>query len=255
MKLDSSLLSAVPRLRHGFFNREGGVSQGIYAALNGGTGSNDDPERVAENRRRMARQMGVALEHLLTAFQVHSADVAVASSPWDTASRPRADAIVTRTEGLAIGITAADCGPILFADPNARVIGAAHAGWKGALTGIVESTVGAMESLGADRTNIVAAIGPLIRQHSYEVGNEFVERFIESDAENSLFFVPATREGHAMFDLAGFIRSRLENAGVLIIDDIGIDTYSDPRFFSYRRSVHRKEADYGRHIHAIVLEG
>jgi len=249
------LLSAVPRLRHGFFNREGGVSQGIYAALNGGTGSNDDPERVAENRRRMARQMGVALEHLLTAFQVHSADVAVASSPWDTASRPRADAIVTRTEGLAIGITAADCGPILFADPNARVIGAAHAGWKGALTGIVESTVGAMESLGADRTNIVAAIGPLIRQHSYEVGNEFVERFIESDAENSLFFVPATREGHAMFDLAGFIRSRLENAGVLIIDDIGIDTYSDPRFFSYRRSVHRKEADYGRHIHAIVLEG
>jgi YfiH family protein len=255
MKLDSPLLSAVPRLRHGFFNREGGVSQGIYAALNGGTGSNDDPERVAENRRRMARQMGVALEHLLTAFQVHSADVAVASSPWDTASRPRADAIVTRTEGLAIGITAADCGPILFADPNARVIGAAHAGWKGALTGIVESTVGAMESLGADRTNIVAAIGPLIRQHSYEVGNEFVERFIESDAENSLFFVPATREGHAMFDLAGFIRSRLENAGVLIIDDIGIDTYSDPRFFSYRRSVHRKEADYGRHIHAIVLEG
>jgi len=255
MKLDSPLLSAVPRLRHGFFNREGGVSQGIYAALNGGTGSNDDPERCAENRRRMARQMGVALEHLLTAFQVHSADVAVASSPWDTASRPRADAIVTRTEGLAIGITAADCGPILFADPNARVIGAAHAGWKGALTGIVESTVGAMESLGADRTNIVAAIGPLIRQHSYEVGNEFVERFIESDAENSLFFVPATREGHAMFDLAGFIRSRLENAGVLIIDDIGIDTYSDPRFFSYRRSVHRKEADYGRHIHAIVLEG
>jgi YfiH family protein len=255
MKLDSPLLSAVPRLRHGFFNREGGVSQGIYAALNGGTGSNDDPEKVAENRRRMARQMGVALEHLLTAFQVHSADVAVASSPWDTASRPRADAIVTRTEGLAIGITAADCGPILFADPNARVIGAAHAGWKGALTGIVESTVGAMESLGADRTNIVAAIGPLIRQHSYEVGNEFVERFIESDAENSLFFVPATREGHAMFDLAGFIRSRLENAGVLIIDDIGIDTYSDPRFFSYRRSVHRKEADYGRHIHAIVLEG
>jgi len=255
MKLESPLLSAVPRLRHGFFNREGGVSQGIYAALNGGTGSNDDPEKVAENRRRMARQMGVALEHLLTAFQVHSADVAVASSPWDTASRPRADAIVTRTEGLAIGITAADCGPILFADPNARVIGAAHAGWKGALTGIVESTVGAMESLGADRTNIVAAIGPLIRQHSYEVGNEFVERFIESDAENSLFFVPATREGHAMFDLAGFIRSRLENAGVLIIDDIGIDTYSDPRFFSYRRSVHRKEADYGRHIHAIVLEG
>jgi polyphenol oxidase len=254
MKLNSPLLSAVPRLRHAFFSRDGGVSEGIYAGLNGGIGSNDDPAKVAENRRRMAQQMGVPLEHLLTAFQIHSPDVAVASTPWDTASRPRADAIVTRTEGLAIGITAADCGPILFVDPNARVIGAAHAGWKGALTGIVESTVDAMEKLGADRTNILAAIGPLIRQYSYEVSNEFVERFIEADVENSLFFLPAAREGHAMFDLAGFIRTRLENAGVLVIDDIGIDTYSDQRFFSYRRSVHRKEQDYGRHVHAIVLE-
>jgi polyphenol oxidase len=254
MKLDSPLLSAVPRLRHAFFSRHGGVSEGIYAGLNGGIGSNDDPARVAENRRRMAQHLGVPREHLLTAFQIHSPDVAVASAPWDTASRPRADAIVTRTEGLAIGITAADCGPILLVDPNARVIGAAHAGWKGALSGIVESTVDAMEKLGADRTNILAAIGPLIRQYSYEVGNEFVERFIEADAENSLFFVPAAREGHAMFDLAGFIRARLENAGVLVIDDIGIDTYSDQRFFSYRRSVHRKEQDYGRHVHAIVLE-
>jgi purine-nucleoside/S-methyl-5'-thioadenosine phosphorylase / adenosine deaminase len=254
MKLDSPLLSAVPRLRHAFFSRHGGVSEGIYAGLNGGIGSNDDPARVAENRRRMAQHLGVPREHLLTAFQLHSPDVAVASAAWDTASRPRADAIVTRTEGLAIGITAADCGPILLVDPNARVIGAAHAGWKGALSGIVESTVDAMEKLGADRTNILAAIGPLIRQYSYEVGNEFVERFIEADAENSLFFVPAAREGHAMFDLAGFIRARLENAGVLAIDDIGIDTYSDQRFFSYRRSVHRKEQDYGRHVHAIVLE-
>ena len=254
MKLDSPLLSAVPRLRHAFFSRDGGVSEGIYAGLNGGIGSNDDPARVAENRRRMAQYLGVPREHLLTAFQIHSPDVAVASAPWDAASRPRADAIVTRTEGLAIGITAADCGPILLVDPNARVIGAAHAGWKGALTGIVESTVEAMEKLGADRTNILATIGPLIRQYSYEVGNEFVERFIEADAENSLFFVPAAREGHAMFDLAGFIRTRLENAGVLVIDDTGIDTYSDQRFFSYRRSVHRKEQDYGRHVHAIVLE-
>ena len=255
MKLDSPLLSAVPRLRHGFFNREGGVSQGIYAALNGGTGSNDDPERVAENRRRMARQMGVALEHLLTAFQVHSADVAVASSPWDTASRPRADAIVTRTEGLAIGVTAADCGPVLFADPAARVIGAAHAGWKGALGGVVESTIDAMEKLGADRSGIVAAIGPLIRQPSYEVGSEFVERFLDADAENGVFFIPSNRAGHSMFDLAGFIRLRLENAGVLMIDDIGVDTYADERFYSYRRSVHRKEPDYGRHVHAIALTG
>ncbi|HLX13771.1 MAG TPA: peptidoglycan editing factor PgeF [Bradyrhizobium sp.] len=254
MTLDSSLLAAVPGLRHAFFSRDGGVSDGIYASLNGGIGSNDDPAKVVENRRRMAAHMGVAPEHLLTVFQIHSGDVAVASAPWDASARPRADAIVTRTEGLAIGVTAADCGPILFVDPNARVIGAAHAGWKGALTGIVESTVEAMEGLGAERANIVAAVGPLIRQHSYEVGDEFVERFLQVDAENALFFLPAAREGHAMFDLAGFIRQRLENAGVLVVDDIGVDTYSDPRCFSYRRSVHRKEPDYGRHVHAIVLE-
>jgi hypothetical protein len=201
----------------------------------------------------MAQQMGVAAAHFLSVHQTHSPDVVVASGPWPGGSRPRADAIVTRTEGLAIGASAADCGPILFADPKARVIGAAHAGWKGALTGIVESTVGAMEKLGADRNGIVAAIGPLIRQPSYEVGGEFVERFIEADAENGVFFIPSAREGHAMFDLAGYIRMRLENAGVLMIDDIGLDTYSDDRFFSYRRSVHRQEPDYGRHVHAIAL--
>jgi YfiH family protein len=254
MKLGSALLSAIPGLRHAFFTREGGVSGGIYAGLNGGTGSNDDPANVMENRRRMAQQMGVTPEHFLTLFQTHSPDAVVASGPWENASRPRADAIVTRTEGLSIGVTAADCGPILFVDPNARVIGAAHAGWKGALTGVLESTVAAMEKLGAERSGIVAAIGPLIRQHSYEVGSEFVERFIAADSENALFFIPSTREGHAMFDLAGFIRMRLENAGVLMIDDLGVDTYADDRFFSYRRSVHRKEPDYGRHVHAIALE-
>ena len=255
MKLGSPLLSAVPGLRHAFFSRNGGVSGGIYNGLNGGIGSNDDPASVAENRRRMAEQMGVTADHFLTLFQVHSPDVVVTSAPWATSARPRADAIVTRSEGLAIGVTAADCGPILFVDPNARVIGAAHAGWKGALTGIVESTVEAMEKLGAERADIVAVIGPLIRQPSYEVGNEFLERFVDADAENALFFIPAARAGHAMFDLAGFIRRRLENAGVSMIDDIGVDTYSDERFFSYRRSVHRKEPDYGRHVHAIVLEG
>ena len=254
MTLQSSLLAAIPGLHHAFFSREDGVSEGIYAGLNGGIGSKDNPAHVAENRRRMADVLRVPPERFLTVFQIHSPDVAVASNPWDTATRPKADAIVTRTEGLAIGVTAADCGPILFADPTARVIGAAHAGWKGALTGVVEATVEAMEKLGAERASIVAAIGPLIRQPSYEVGNEFVERFIEADAENSLYFLPGAREGHAMFDLAGFIRRRLENAGVLVIDDTGIDTYSDERFFSYRRSVHRKETDYGRHVHAIVLE-
>ena len=254
MMTASPLLSAIPGLRHAFFTREGGISGGIYAGLNGGLGSSDDPASVAENRRRMAQQMGVSPEHFLSVWQVHSPDAVVATGPWEGASRPRADAMVTRTEGLAIGVTAADCGPILFVDPNARVIGAAHAGWKGALTGILETTVDAMEKLGAERSGIVAAIGPLIRQHSYEVGGEFVERFVEADAENALFFMPSTREGHAMFDLAGFIRTRLENAGVLMIDDTGIDTYSDERFYSYRRSVHRKEPDYGRHVHAIALE-
>jgi YfiH family protein len=254
MTVGSPLLSAIPGLRHAFFTRDGGVSGGIYASLNGGIGSRDDPAHVAENRRRMAEQLGVGPRHFLSVHQTHSSDVVVASGPWPGPSRPMADAIVTRTEGLAIGASAADCGPILLVDPSARVIGAAHAGWKGALTGIVESTVEAMEKLGAERSGIVAAIGPLIRQHSYEVGGEFVERFVDAEAENALFFIPSTRERHAMFDLAGYIRMRLENAGVLMIDDTGLDTYSDERFYSYRRSVHRKEPDYGRHVHAIALE-
>jgi YfiH family protein len=253
MTLGSSLLSAIPGLRHAFFTRDGGVSGGIYAGLNGGLGSNDDPRNVAENRRRMAEQMGVAPHHFLGVHQIHSPDAVVAAGPWAGAARPRADAIVTRTEGLAISVTAADCGPILLVDPNTRVIGAAHAGWKGALTGILESTIEAMEKLGAERDGMVAAIGPMIRQQSYEVGHEFVERFIEAEADNAVFFMPSTREGHSMFDLAGFIRMRLQNAGVLMIDDVGADTYSDERFYSYRRSVHRKEPDYGRHVHAIAL--
>ena len=253
MTFGSSLLAAVPGLRHAFFTREGGVSGGIYEGLNGGLGSRDDPAHVAENRRRMAAQMGVAPEHLLSVHQIHSPDAVVATGPWD-GDKPRADALVTRTEGIAIGVTAADCGPVLFADPAARVIGAAHAGWKGALTGVLESTIVAMEELGAERSGIVAAIGPLIRQHSYEVSSEFVDRFMDADAGNGMFFIPSERSGHSMFDLPGFIRMRLENAGILMIDDIGIDTYSDERFYSYRRSVHRKEPDYGRHVHAIALE-
>jgi hypothetical protein len=253
MTFGSSLLSAIPGVRHAFSTREGGVSGGIYESLNGGLGSRDDPAHVAENRRRMAAQMGVAPELFLSVHQIHSPDVVVVTGPWP-GDKPRADALVTRTEGIAIGVTAADCGPILFVDPAARVIGAAHAGWKGALTGVLESTVAAMEKLGADRSGMLAAIGPLIRQHSYEVGGEFVERFLDADAENAAFFIPSVRDGHAMFDLAGFIRMRLENAGVLMIDDIGVDTYSDERFYSYRRSVHRNEPDYGRHVHAIALE-
>jgi len=253
MMLASSLLAAVPNLRHAFFTREGGVSDGIYASLNGGLGSRDNAEHVRENRARMAAVMNVAPDNFLTAYQVHSPDVAVAEAAWDSATRPHADAIVTRIPDLAIGITTADCGPVLFADPKAGVIGAAHAGWKGALTGVLESTIAAMEKLGAERNGIIAAIGPLIRQHSYEVGAEFVERFTAADPGHAAFFIASERDGHAMFDLAGFIRARLEQAGVLMIDDLGNDTYADDRFFSYRRSVHRKEPDYGRHIHAIAL--
>lgn len=254
MTLSSSLLSAVPGLHHAFFNRDGGVSSGLYASLNGGLGSNDNPAHVIENRRRMAQQLDVAPAYFLTAFQIHSPDVAVATQPWDNASRPRVDAMVTKIPGLAIGVTAADCGPILFADPKARVIGAAHAGWKGAFGGVLENTIHAMENLGAARGDIIAAIGPLIRQQSYEVGAEFVARFTQGDPDNARFFIPSSRADHAMFDLAGYIRQRLERAGVLMIDDIGVDTYADEGFYSYRRSVHRKEADYGRNIHAIVLE-
>lgn len=254
MTFGSSLLSAVPGLRHAFFTREGGVSSGIYASLNGGVGSSDDAAHVTENRRRMAEHLGVAPARFLTVFQIHSPDVAIATAPWDTESRPRADAMVTKIPGLAIGVTAADCGPILFADPAARVIGAAHAGWKGAFGGVLENTIAAMEELGAARGGIIAAIGPLIRQPSYEVGAEFVARFAEADKDNARFFVPSSRADHAMFDLAGYIRQRLERAGILMIDDTGVDTYADERLFSYRRSVHRKEPDYGRNIHAIVLE-
>ena len=255
MTVASSLLASVPGLRHAFFTREGGVSDGIYSALNGGLGSNDDPAKVAENRRRMAEHVGVSADRFLSLHQIHSPDVLIAETPWPSAPRPKGDAMVTRTPGIALGISTADCGPVLFVDPNARVIGGAHAGWKGALTGVLESTIAAMETLGATRSGIIAAIGPLIRQESYEVGNEFVERFLEADANNAVFFIPSVREGHAMFDLAGFIRMRLEAAGILLIDDLGLDTYADERFFSYRRSVHRKEPDYGRHIHAIALEG
>ncbi len=230
------------------------MSEGLYTSLNGGLGSKDDPAHVVENRRRMAQALDAEADRFLTVYQVHSADVAVATQPWDATSRPHADAMVTNTPHLAIGVTAADCGPILFADPQARVIGAAHAGWKGAFSGVLEATIAAMEKLGAARSNIIAAIGPLIRQQSYEVGAEFVARFQEADAANARFFIPSARAGHVMFDLAGYICARLERAGIKAIDDVGICTYADPRFFSYRRSVHRAEPDYGRNIHAIMLD-
>jgi YfiH family protein len=243
-----------PDIRHAFFTREGGVSEGIYASLNGGIGSRDQPDKVRENRTRMAASLGVAPTHLVSCYQIHSPDVIVATQPWTRENAPRADAIVTKTAGLAIGVSTADCGPILFADPEANVIGAAHAGWKGALTGVLEGTIAAMEKLGAARARIRAAIGPLIRQPNYEVGNEFVERFTAADPANKKYFAAATRPGHAMFDLPGYIRSRLERAEIACVEDLGLCTYADEvRFFSFRRTTHRGEPDYGRHINAIAL--
>jgi YfiH family protein len=253
MKVESRLL-ALTGIRHAFFTREGGVSSGIYESLNGGVGSGDDAAHVSENRARMAAALGVTPERFLTVHQIHSPTVVVAETPWSHETRPRADAIVTRLRDLAIGVTTADCGPILFADATAHVIGAAHAGWRGALTGVIEATLDAMERLGAKRRNIRAAIGPMIRQQSYEVGPDLIERFAAEDRASSRFFAPTARGGHAQFDLGGYVATRLERAGVGQIDDLGLCTYADPaRFYSYRRTSHRAEPDYGRHVNAIVL--
>jgi polyphenol oxidase len=241
-------------LRHAFFTREGGVSGGVYASLNGGVGSRDDAGRVAENRARMASALAVEPHRFLTAYQTHSPDVVVAEEPWPGDARPRADAIVTRMASLAIGVSTADCGPILFADADARVIGAAHAGWRGALSGVVETTIAAMERLGATRGRIRAAIGPMIRQDNYEVGPDFIARFAAEDKTSADFFRPVARDGHALFDLAGYIAARLGRAGVEKIEDLRLCTYAEPeRFFSFRRTTHRAEPDYGRHINAIAL--
>jgi|SRR5262245_22725043 len=252
--LQAASLAALAGLRHGFFTRDGGVSGGVYRSLNGGPGSDDAPGNVAENRARMAAALGVRPQCFLTAYQVHSPDVVTIEKPWPPNDRPRADAIVTRTPGLAIGVTTADCGPVLLADAQARVIGAAHAGWRGALTGVLEATIAAMEACGAERAHITAALGPTIRQPNYEVGPEFVARFRTADAANARFFTPSARSDHALFDLAGYIAARLAATGVGRVEDLGHCTYADAaRFFSYRRSTHQREADYGRHVNAIAL--
>jgi YfiH family protein len=201
----------------------------------------------------MAAALGVAPERFITAYQIHSPDVVVAEGPWTRETRPHADGIVTRVPGLAIGVSTADCGPVLLADAQAHIVGAAHAGWRGALTGVIEATVAAMERLGAERARIAAAIGPMIRQPNYEVGPDLLARFRAADRDNERFFAPASREGHALFDLAGYVAAQLDRAGVDRVEDLDICTYADARFFSYRRATHRAEPDYGRHINAIAL--
>lgn len=255
--LQADSLAALANVRHGFFTRAGGVSDGIYASLNGGLGSNDAQANVAENRARMAAALGVVPQHFITCYQIHSPEVVVAEGPWIRETAPRADAVVTRVPGLAVGVTTADCGPLLFADGEAGVVGAAHAGWRGALGGVVEAALAAMERLGARRGRIRAALGPMIRQANYEVGPELAARFCEADPANARFFVPSPqRERHSLFDLPGYIAARLAAAGVGAFEDLGACTYAEPeRFYSYRRSTHWGEPDYGRHVNAIALSG
>jgi polyphenol oxidase len=253
MMIQSPDLSALAGIRHGFFTRKGGVSGGIYASLNGGLGSGDERALVVENRARMAGALGVEASHLVSVHQVHSPDVVHVTAPF-TGERPKADAMVTDVAGLALAIATADCGPILFADPHAKVIGAAHAGWKGAFGGVIEATVTAMEGLGAARSRIIAVLGPTIGPSAYEVGPEFVERLVGQDAGFARFFAASPHAGHAMFDLPAFIAMRAAEAGIGHFVDLGLCTYSDEaRFYSYRRATHRKEADYGRLIAAIAM--
>lgn len=239
-------------VKHGFFGREGGVSSGIYASLNAGTGSNDDPANVLENRRRIAETFGVERDHLVGVHQVHSATAFCITGPFE-GERPQADALITTTPGVAISILTADCTPILFADAKAGVIGAAHAGWRGALGGVIQNTAWLMCEFGADPDNIAAAIGPCIHQSSYEVGPEFEAEFVAADPSFSRFFVPGAGD-RLHFDLPGFCASRLEAAGIRQIETLPLDTYAESkRLHSHRRSVHEKAGDYGRNCSVIML--
>jgi YfiH family protein len=250
-------LAALDGVVHGFFTRRGGVSTGIYEALNCGPGSDDDPAAVAENRRRVTAALGLERAPLVSLHQVHSAEaLTLAAAPDPQAPRARADAMATDRSGFALGILTADCAPVLLADPHARVIGAAHAGWGGAFTGVLEAAVSAMAGLGAAPQRIVAAIGPTIGPASYEVGPDFVARATALDARAEGFFRPGTRPGHPHFDLPGYVAERLRAAGLATVHDLARDTYADEAgCFSYRRATHRGEPDYGRMVAAIALAG
>lgn len=251
MTLEILTADSLGSVRHGFFTRKGGASSGIFAGLNCGTGSTDQSEIVAINRARVAEAMDVAPDHLIGVHQIHSPDAVTTTAPLDP--KPKADAVVTATPGLALSVLTADCMPVVFADAEARVIGAAHAGWKGAKAGVLESTLDAMSALGAHRDAIHAVIGPCISQRAYEVGPEFFEDFVAEDPGYDRFFVQGTGD-RLLFDLPGFGLSRLRSAGVGHAEWTRHCTYSDPdRFYSYRRATHEKEADYGRLISTIRL--
>jgi len=252
--ITTPLLGDIPGVAHGFFGREGGISQGLYSSLNCGFGSGDRPELVAENRARAAAGVGLAPECLVSCYQIHSPTVVEVDRPWPREQNPRADAMVTNRRGVALGILTADCAPVLFAETRGGVIGAAHAGWRGAVAGVLEATLDGMERLGAERGRIHAAIGPAIAQPSYEVGPEFPAPFLDEDPENARFFLPAPRAAHFLFDLGGYVEARLRAAGVAAVDRIAADTAAEEdRFFSYRRTCLKGEKEYGREISIIAL--
>jgi len=243
---------ALDGVAHGFLGRRGGVSTGIVAGLNVGAGSADDPEAIAENRRRAADAM-LPGARLVTLYQIHSPDAVAVIEPFEDRLRPRADALVTDRPGLALGILTADCAPVLLADKEAGVVGATHAGWKGAIGGVTDSTIALMETLGAKRDRIAAAIGPCIARASYEVDSGFFRRFAEADPVNERFFADG-KPGHSQFDLEAYVAHRLASAGIRTVETLGLDTYADEdRFYSFRRATHRGEPDYGRQIAIIGL--
>jgi YfiH family protein len=253
MTIRAPELAAIQGVAHNFFTRQGGVSTGIYASLNCGLGSNDDPQHVSENRARAAGALGVDPCKLVTAYQVHGNGVAEVDMPWAPGHGPRVDAMVTKRRGVALGILTADCTPVLLTDPSAGVIGAAHAGWKGAKAGVVGTVVDAMIRLGATPANIAAAVGPTIGQRSYEVGEAFRAAFLADDPEAETFFTTPPG-GRPHFDLPGFVVRQLQRLGLAAVGQIDADTCADPeRFFSYRRSCHAAEPDYGRQLSAIAL--
>lgn len=251
-----SALNDITGLRHAFFTRDGGISEGIYASLNCGLGSKDKPENVMSNRARAMAMMDQSAEALITCHQAHTTDVLVVEAPWPAGSPPVADAMVTTTPNLVLGIMTADCAPVLLVDPKAKVIGAAHAGWRGALGGVLENTVATMVKLGAKRSRMIAAVGPCIAQRSYEVGPDFPKPFLEQTSNNRDFFAPSRKVGHWMFDLPAYVSRRLGLQGLGIVVRTPCDTCQDPiRFFSYRRTTLMGETDYGRALSAIVIEG
>jgi polyphenol oxidase len=253
--IESALLTGVPGVRHGFFTRQGGHSSGIYASLNCSFGSKDDNSAVTRNRETVAARLQVEADRLMTVWQSHSPDVIMVEAAWDVRSPPEADAMVTSRPGIAVAVMSADCTPILFADRAGRAVGVAHAGWKGALGGVLEATIAAFERQGVQPSDLSATIGPTIGQANYEVGPEFFDGFLAEDPANQRFFTTSSRPSHHLFDLPGYVTTRLQRLGLAEVEDLALCTYADEtRFFSYRRATHRGEPNYGRLISAIVLD-